>query len=191
MDKVSIQELKNGSQFGFKQLVESHKNKVINTCFGFVHNRADAEDIAQDVFVEVYQSVNNFNEDSSISTWIYRIAVNKSLDFIRKSKRKKRWAELTRINLDSKNETDHWFADDNNPQLTLENLERIKILNSAIDMLPKNQRAAFTLHKYEDLSYKEVAEILNTSVSSVESLMHRAKINLQQKLEKYYLSEKN
>lgn len=191
MDKVSIQELKNGSQFGFKQLVESHKNKVINTCFGFVHNRADAEDIAQDVFVEVYQSVNNFNEDSSISTWIYRIAVNKSLDFIRKSKRKKRWAELTRINLDSKNETDHWFADDNNPQLTLENLERIKILNSAIDTLPQNQRAAFTLHKYEDLSYKEVAEILNTSVSSVESLMHRAKINLQQKLEKYYLSEKN
>lgn len=191
MDKVSIKELKNGSQTGFKQLVESHKNKVINTCFGFVHNRADAEDIAQDVFVEVYQSVNNFNEDSSISTWIYRIAVNKSLDFIRKSKRKKRWAELTRINLDSKNETDHWFADDNNPQLTLENLERTKILNSAIDTLPQNQRTAFTLHKYEDLSYKEVAEILNTSVSSVESLMHRAKINLQQKLEKYYLSEKN
>jgi RNA polymerase sigma-70 factor (ECF subfamily) len=191
VDKVSIQELKNGSQFGFKQLVENHKNKVINTCFGFVHNRADAEDIAQDVFVEVYQSVNSFNEDSSISTWIYRIAVNKSLDFIRKSKRKKRWAELTRINLDSKNETDHWFTDDNNPQLTLENLERIKILNAAIDTLPQNQRAAFTLHKYEDLSYKEVAEILNTSVSSVESLMHRAKINLQQKLEKYYLSEKN
>jgi RNA polymerase sigma-70 factor (ECF subfamily) len=191
VDKVSIQELKNGSQFGFKQLVESHKNKVINTCFGFVHNRADAEDIAQDVFVEVYQSVNSFNEDSSISTWIYRIAVNKSLDFIRKSKRKKRWAELTRINLDSKNETDHWFTDDNNPQLTLENLERMKILNAAIDTLPQNQRAAFTLHKYEDLSYKEVAEILNTSVSSVESLMHRAKINLQQKLEKYYLSEKN
>jgi RNA polymerase sigma-70 factor (ECF subfamily) len=191
VDKVSIQELKNGSQFGFKQLVESHKNKVINTCFGFVHNRADAEDIAQDVFVEVYQSVNSFNEDSSISTWIYRIAVNKSLDFIRKSKRKKRWAELTRINLDSKNETDHWFTDDNNPQLTLENLERMKILNAAIETLPQNQRAAFTLHKYEDLSYKEVAEILNTSVSSVESLMHRAKINLQQKLEKYYLSEKN
>lgn len=191
MDHFSVVELKKGNQSSFKQLVESHKNKVINTCYGFVHNRSDAEDVAQDVFIEVYESVKYFNEDSSISTWIYRIAVNKSLDFIRRSKRKKRWAELTRINLDQKNETDHWFADEGNPHLTLENNERIKILNSAVDTLPQNQKTAFTLHKYEDLSYKEVAEILNTSVSSVESLMHRAKINLQQKLSKYYLSEKN
>lgn len=191
MDKEFIQQLKNGNEPAFKTLVEKHKDNVVNTCFGFVNNYHDADDIAQDVFIEVFRSIGSFNEDSKLTTWIYRIAVNKSLDFLRKSKRKKRWSELTRIKLDSKSETDHWFTDNNTPHLSLENKERIKILNAAIDTLPQNQRAAFTLHKYEDLSYKEVAEILKTSVSSVESLMHRAKINLQQKLEKYYLSEKD
>jgi len=186
-----IKELKNRSESAFRQLVEDHKNRVINTCFGFTHNRADAEDIAQDVFVEVFESINRFNEDSSIATWIYRIAVNKSLDFIRKSKRKKRWSELTRIDLEQKDETDHWFMNSDTPQISLEQKERIQVLNNAIDTLPKNQKAAFTLHKYEDLSYNEIAEVLETSVSSVESLMHRAKNNLKKRLKSYYLSDKN
>ncbi len=191
VDKTLILELKNGSEPAFRQLVEDYKNRVINTGFGFLHNRADAEDIAQDVFVEVFESIDKFKEDSTISTWIYRIAVNKSLDYIRKSKRKKRWAELTRIDLEQKDETEHWFAENDTPQLSLEQKERIKILNSAIDTLAKNQKAAFTLHKYEDLSYSEIAKILETSVSSVESLMHRAKKNLQKKLSNYYISEKD
>lgn len=189
MDKISILELQKGNEAAFKHLVETFKHKVVNTCFGFMHNYADAEDIAQDVFVEVYESIQTFNEDSQLSTWIYRISINKSLDAIRKLKRKKRWSELTRINLEDKEETDHWFATNDNPQLTLEQKERIQILNSAIDTLPKNQKKAFTLHKYEDLSYKEISIILDTSLSSVESLMHRAKKNLQKRLEKYYLSE--
>ncbi len=189
MDNISIKDLQKGSESAFRQLVETYKNKVINTCFGFVYNYADAEDVAQDVFVEIYESINKFNEDSQLSTWIYRISVNKSLDFIRKIKRKKRWSELTRINLDNKDETDNWFKNSETPHYTLEQKERIQILNSAINTLPKNQRSAFTLHKYEDLSYKEIAKVLNTSVSSVESLMHRAKKNLQKRLRKYYLSD--
>ena len=190
MDKLSILELQKGSESAFKQLVEAYKNRVINTCFGFTHDYADAEDIAQDVFVEVFESIQKFKEDSSLSTWIYRISVNKSLDFIRKAKRKKRWAELTKINLKDKDDADNWFINSDTPETSLEQKERILILNSAIDKLPENQKTAFTLHKYEDLSYKEVSDILNTSLSSVESLMHRAKKNLQKKLENYYKSEK-
>ncbi|MDA3892766.1 MAG: RNA polymerase sigma factor [Salinivirgaceae bacterium] len=190
VNKISIQKLKNGSQAEFKQLVEHYKNKVVNTCYGFVHNYTDAQDISQDVFIEVFESVGRFNEDSLLSTWIYRIAVNKSLDFLRKQKRKKRWSELTRINIDDRNEADNWFTDTGSPQLSLEQKERVKILSTAIDSLPESQKSAFTLHKYEELSYKEISEILKTSVSSVESLMHRAKKNLQKKLTKYYLTEK-
>lgn len=190
MDIISISELKLGSENTFKQLVNLYKNKVINTCFGFVHNRTDAEDIAQNVFIEVYESVQNFKEDSSLSTWIYRIAVNKSLDFIRKTNRKKRWSQLTRINLEQKNEIDHWFMDEETPHLLLEQKERINILNSAINKLPANQKIAFTMHKYEKLSHKEIAEILNVSISSVESLMHRAKLNLQKILSNYYFEQK-
>jgi len=191
MDKLSIQELKNGSQAAFKLLVEKNKNQVINTCFGFVNNYSIAEDLAQDVFVEVYESINQFNEDSKLSTWIYRIAVNKSLDHLRKAKRKKRWAELTRINMDEKEDTDNYYTDSVTPENTLENNERIKILNTAVNSLPENQKTAFTLHKYEELSYKDISEIMNTSISSIESLMFRAKKNLQKKLTNYYLLDKN
>ena len=183
-----IQALKSGNQEAFRALVKHTQNQVYNTCFGFVHNLHDAEDIAQEVFVEVFESIKGFNEDSSLSTWIYRIAVNKSLDFIRRKKRKKRWAELTRISTENSEEENNWFRHDQNPQLDMEQLERVSILNSAIDSLPVNQRKAFTLHKYEELSYAEIASIMNVTVSSVESLMHRAKENLKKKLTKFYLS---
>lgn len=158
----------------------------MNTCYGFVHNYEDANDIAQEVFIEIFRSIKSFNEDSSLSTWIYRIATNKSLDFIRKIKRQKRWSELTRLSFNHNEGLEHIIADTQDPNSVLENKERLKILNHAIDKLAENQKAAFTLHKYEDLSYKEIAMVLDTSVSSIESLMHRAKKNLQKHLYQYY-----
>jgi RNA polymerase sigma-70 factor (ECF subfamily) len=178
-----IQKLQQGNEQAFKQLVENYQKLVVNTCFGMVHNTEDAEDIAQEVFIEVFRSIQNFRADSKITTWLYRIAVNRSLNFIRDNKRKK-WVhsieelvkgisgqvgEIQNIN----NET---------PVSELENSQRAKILHAAIDSLPENQKAAFTLNKYEDLSYKEISEVMNLSVSSVESLIHRAKIKLQEKL---------
>lgn len=184
-----IEELKNGSEKAFRELVESYKNKVVNTCFGFVHNYDDADDIAQEVFIEVFNSIKYFKEDSTLSTWIYRIATNKSLDFIRKSKRKKRWADLTRLSLSDNENINNLVTDSKNPFDVLEDKERFAALNNAIDKLPENQKASFTLHKYEDLSYKEIAEILDTTISSVESLMHRARKNLQKTLYNYYKKE--
>ena len=181
-----ILELKNGSEKAFQELVETYKNKVINTCYGFVHNYEDANDIAQEVFVEVFRSVNSFNEDSTLSTWIYRIATNKALDFLRKSRRQKRWSELTRISFSNNSEIQDIVPDSKDPNTVYEEKERRAILNMAIDKLADNQKAAFTLHKNEDLSYKEIAAVLKTSVSSVESLMHRAKKNLQKHLYSYY-----
>jgi RNA polymerase sigma-70 factor (ECF subfamily) len=82
-DVEIIELLKQGSEQAFKKLVETHQKLVVNTCFGMVHNREDAEDIAQDVFIEVYRNIQKFRADSKLSTWLYRIAVNRSLNHIR------------------------------------------------------------------------------------------------------------
>ncbi len=170
----------------FKELVKLHQDQVLNTCFRFVNNREDAEDLAQDVFVEVYNSIDSFRGDAKLSSWIYRIAVNKSLDFVRKKKRKKRFAFVLSLTGFGDEEKELQLPVTSNPHTDLEQKERNQILNKAIDSLPENQKVAITLSKYEGFSNKEIAEIMKTSVSSVDSLIHRAKNKLQKKLHKFY-----
>jgi RNA polymerase sigma-70 factor, ECF subfamily len=182
-----IKKLRQGNENAFRELVGNYQRMVVNTCFGLLHNTDDAEDVAQDVFIEVFRSVENFRADSKISTWLYRIAVNRSLNFIRDNKKRK-WFQSFDDVVESKkemlNQLNHQSADD--PESELENSQRAIILHEAIDSLPENQRVAFTLNKYEDLAYKEISEVMNLSISSVESLIHRAKKNLQKKLHHCY-----
>lgn len=175
-----IEKLKTGNEPAFRELVETYKKQVINTCFGMVHNIEDAEDIAQDVFIEVFRSVGNFRADAKISTWLYRIAVNRSLNFIRDNKRRKWFHSFDDIVKEKNIQLQNQASE--NPGIDLENIQRATILHEAISSLPENQKTAFSLNKYEDLSYKEIAEIMEISVSSVESLIHRAKVGLQKKL---------
>lgn len=178
-----IQKLQQGDEKAFKQLVEKYQQLVVNTCFGLVHNNEDAEDIAQDVFIEVHRSISNFRADSKISTWLYRVAVNRSLNFIRDNKRRKMAQSIEdAFSLGKEKLTNIYPGQTESPDAEFENSERADILHKAIDSLPKNQRVAFTLNKYDDLSYKEIAAVMETSISSVESLIHRAKKNLQKKL---------
>ena len=181
-----IENLKKGDIKSFRILVDEHQRKVLNTCYRFLNNKEDAEDLTQEVFLEVYKSISSFREESKISTWIFRIAVTKSLDFIRKKKRKKRYAVLKRIFSDDALTVEIPDNTNLNPGRRTEEQDRIRILNEALESLPQNQRAAFTLSKYDELSYKEIADILNTTISSVESLIHRAKNNLKKKLYHYY-----
>ncbi len=172
-----------GDETAFKQLVVQYQQLVVNTCFGMVHNTEDAEDIAQEVFIEVYRSVHKFRADSKLSTWLYRIAVNRSLNFIRDNKKNK-WFQSFEDAVKTKNSEIPKLtgSDIENPEYELENRERANMLHEAINKLPENQKIAFSLNKYEELSYKEISEVLDLSVSSVESLIHRAKKNLQKKL---------
>jgi len=174
--------LKQGNEAAFKELVDSHRQIVVNTCFGLLHNISDAEDVAQEVFIDVFRSVDKFRADSKISTWLYRIAVNRSLNFIRDNKKRKfhSYNELSESKKELLNQQVQEGAD--TPESDMENNQRKIILHEAVDALPQNQRVAFTLNKYEDLSYKEISDVMNLSVSSVESLIHRAKKNLQKKL---------
>ncbi|MCD6354133.1 MAG: sigma-70 family RNA polymerase sigma factor [Prolixibacteraceae bacterium] len=178
-----IQKLQQGNEKAFKEMVENYQKLVVNTCYGMVHNTEDAEDIAQEVFIEVFRSINKFRADSKLSTWLYRIAVNRSLNFIRDHKKNK-WFQSFEDSEKGKVALNENLINKNTdqPEYQLENNERAIMLHKAIDSLPKNQKVAFTLSKYKDLSYQEISEVMDVTVSSVESLIHRAKKNLQKKL---------
>ena len=178
-----IQSLQKGDETAYTQLVALYSDRVYNTALGLLQHAEDAEDVAQDVFVQVFQSIDGFKGDAKLSTWIYRITTTKSLEFIRKKAAKKRFGIFQSLfglenKLQAANEPFY------HPGVDIENKERSAILFSAIDKLPEKQKAAFILHKTEDLSYAEVAAVLETSVSAVESLLFRAKQNLQATLSK-------
>ncbi len=188
-DIVIIDNILNNKSAGFKALIDKYQLLVVNTCYGFVHNREDAEDIAQEVFIEVHRSLHKFRKESKLSTWLYRISSNKSLNFIRDNK-KNSWFQSLDILFSSEKNTGKVIelsdSENNIPDNIIENKETGKVINEAISSLPKNQNVAFTLYKYEDLSYKEISEVMELSLSSVESLLFRAKKNLQEKLIKHY-----
>ncbi len=177
-----IQELKEGKDLAFKTIVDEYQNMVYNTCLAIVKSEEDAEDIAQEVFVQVYQSIKSFKGESKLSTWIYRIATTKSLDHERKKKRKKRFGFVKSI-FGEDSEIIINPPDFNHPGVALDKKENAAKLFKAIDELPENQRIAFLLNKVEGLSYQEVSQVLQVSVSSIESLLHRAKNNLRKILE--------
>ena len=178
--------LKKGDQETFRLVVERYQRFILNACFKFVNNKETAEDLTQEVFLEVFRSIGLFRADSKLSTWIYRIAISKSLDYMKAQKRKKRFAALKSIFGEDDISEQIPSSEDYNPGKQLENKDRVKILSLALETLPENQRIAFTLSKYDEISYKEIAEILGVSLSSVESLIHRAKANLKKKLYDYY-----
>ena len=186
-DTEIINQLIKRDETAFRIFVEKYQQLVINTCNGFVYNSDDAHDIAQEVFIEIFSSIDNFRKESKISTWLYRIAVNKSLNFIRKNKKHNILRSIDSYFNDS--DDNKFEVPDNDLQYNetgLENQERVDILHKAIDSLSKNQKIAFTLNKYDDIQYKEIAEIMDISLSAVESLIHRAKLKLQKKLLNYY-----
>lgn len=171
----------------FQSIVENLQEKVRNTCFRYVRNAEDADDIAQDVFVQVYESMSRFREDAQLSTWVYRIAVNKSLDFLRSKKRKKRFGQLISLFKSvGDNEEIIEIPTYCTPEKELEDKERKEVLDWAISKLPDNQKTAIILSKYEGFSNKEIKEIMNMSLSAVEALIHRAKKNLHNALHDYF-----
>jgi RNA polymerase sigma factor (sigma-70 family) len=180
-----ITNLKSRSEAAFKQLVETYQVRVYNTVLSLVQHNEEAEDIAQEVFIEVYRSIDKFREDSSLGTWVYRIATTKSLEAIRKKKAQKRFAFISSL-FGKNDEMIHQPTDFEHPGVVAENKELAQNLFVAIGKLPNNQRIAYTLVNVEGLSYVETAEAMDITKSSVESLIFRAKGNLKKLLTTYY-----
>jgi RNA polymerase sigma factor (sigma-70 family) len=180
-----IVQLQQGDETAFKKLVDEWQHMVYNTALSIVQNEEDADDITQEVFIQVFRSVGSFKGDSKFSTWLYRITVSKALDHEKKMKRQKRFGFVQQLfgvsAVEQKQVTEF-----NHPGVQLEKKEKANELFSALKLIPDNQRIAFTLHNLEGQSYREIAEIMNTSLFAVESLIGRAKTNLKKELSKYY-----
>lgn len=179
-DKEIIGQILNGDNSLFRHLVDKYKLQVQRTCYGLTQSHSDAEDIAQEVFVEIFESLASFRHESKFSTWIYRIAVNKSLNFLRKQKRRGVMQSLEDL-LSGKGRIDRGeYIDDHRlPDDFTDPEENLKRLKSALHKLPANQQTAITLYTYQQLSYKQIAEVMDISISSVESLIFRSKRNLR------------
>lgn len=182
-DAEIIRLILQGDREKFRLLVEQYQPMVFRTCMGFLHNKDDADDLTQEIFVSAYQALNRFKGDSAFSTWLYRIAVNASLNKIRKSPLDIifRRTGNNRCNKDEA-EINVTASDFENPENILIRKEQVEWVRLALDSLPENQRTAIILSRYDDLSQKEIAEIMKTSEGAVEALLQRAKNNLRKKL---------
>lgn len=187
MDKMAADEdlmirIARGEEEAFEMLVCRHQKSVLNLIYRFLGDRMQAQDLAQDVFLKVWQAAERYEPKAKFTTWLYRITANLCFNELKRAQRKKflqfRWFD--RKNLSPIAETT------SNALPSAEDLmlsqERRRQVSQALESLPANQRLAVIMKKYDDLSYHEIAQIMGCSVSAVESLMVRAKRKLYERL---------
>lgn len=192
-DQELVRAILTGDNGAMRKLILKYQDLVLNTCFKVLRSREDAEDIAQEVFIETYRSAASLRYEDDISYWLYRVSLNKSINYLKRSHniifRSLLQLETVFNHVDGQPVADIPHSEEN-PGETLEAAERSEILSRAVASLPAMQQKAFILHHYEDIPYKEICRILNLSLSSVESLLFRAKGNLIKKCNSYSLTQK-
>ena len=175
------QKIKANDPSAFKELFEMYHQMVFNLCCRMLDNKEEGEDATQEIFINIHKSLNNFRSESKLSTWIYRITVNHCLN--RQSRKKlQKWLSLDFI---SDSEVFRISSRPEQPDTVLEKKEFEMIIQASINLLPRQQRIALMLNRYEGLSYQEIAKIMQCSVSSVESRIYRAKQNLCKRVKPY------
>jgi len=180
-EKEIVSELKQGNIQVFNYVVDLYSTMVYTICFNLIGNKEEAEDITQEVFISIWLSIEFFKGESQLKTWIYRIALNKSNELIRRKNRKKRSGKMIPIDSES-------LPLKSNQQTPLEELEYKELelaFKNNLRKLPENQQIAFILNRFEGLNYKEIATEMKTSHSAVESLLFRAKKKLTELMQKH------
>lgn len=162
----------------FEEIVVKYQKMVFRLVMGFVHVKEDAEDLTQETFIKAYHSWDLFRGDSEISTWLYRIAINVSLNHVERQKKR----NLLQLAGDAFSTLFNLESEEKSPHQILEDVELSAVIRSAIDSLPEKQRIAFILSKYEELPQREIARIMKTTEGAVEQLLQRAKIHLRKKI---------
>jgi RNA polymerase sigma factor (sigma-70 family) len=180
-DAELVAQLQQGSEAAFRTLVARYQQRVYSTAFSLLRSAEEAEDVAQEVFIEVYQTVARFRSETALSTWLYRLATSRALQHRRRASAKKRFAYFTSL-LGFHNQVLHEPPDYAHPLALLEGEQQLRLLLGHISRLPSQQQVAFTLRHEQELSYEEIAAVLETTVSAVESLLFRARQTLRQHL---------
>jgi RNA polymerase sigma factor (sigma-70 family) len=180
-EATAIIELQNGNTNAIDVLIEMYQLKIYNAILNFVQNENDAEELTQDVFIKTINNISSFKGDAAIGTWLYKVAINEAFGFLRKKKAKKRLNVFVNF-FQGANETE--VSNFEHPGTAIEQKEETKAMFAAIKKLPERQMTAFTLRYIEQLSYKEIATIMDANESTIESLLHRAKQQLKQTIKK-------
>jgi RNA polymerase sigma-70 factor (ECF subfamily) len=177
-DAVLVAQLQQGNEEAFRTLVARFQDRVYRTALSLLRSPEDAEDVAQEVFVEVYQTIDRFRGEAALSTWLYRLATSRALQHQRRLSARKRFAFFTSL-LGFANNLLSEPADHAHPQALLEGSQQLHQLQQHIGRLPPQQQVAFTLRHEQELSYEEIAAVLGTTVAAVESLLFRARQTLR------------
>ena len=183
-----IEQLRQGNEPAFRWLVEHYRNRVFHTALTLLQDHKEAEDAAQETFIQVFESIRTFRQEATLSTWIYRIVTRKALDKIRRRKTRERLHKVLPWWMPEERKSD--AAGFHHPGIEAENKEKAAVLFRAIDSLPEKQRLAFTLIKVQGMDYAAACEVMQQNIKAVESLITRAKLNLQKQLEAYYRTVK-
>jgi len=169
-----------GDRSAFKTLFDRHSPTTYSLCLRLLGNSDDAHEVAQDVFVTLWQKAESLRGESKLSTWLHRVAVNKSINFRKRGGLLSKIKQIISIDTDEVSLEQQLPAPESErPDRQLETAEARIELAELMANVPERQRTVYLLHKLEGLSYQEIAEQLNLTIPSIESLMHRAKENLQ------------
>ena len=165
-----------------KAFYDKYKSLVYNLALNYSTNKEDAEEITQDVFLSVFKKISGFRNESKIETWIFRVTINKSLDYLKAKKRFKRNFMNDGVSIDQVSQSE--FSDFNHPGVVLESKEKIQQIYRCINKLSEDHKTVIILLKIENKTYSEVSKIMKISVKAVESLFNRAKKKLDVLLQK-------
>jgi RNA polymerase sigma-70 factor (ECF subfamily) len=179
-DTALMLKVSNGDGSSFDRLLERHRAPVVNHLYRLVHNRAIAEELAQDVFIRVYRFRARYQAEAKFSTWLFRITTNIGLNWRRDARR-----ELSHVRLDQEirnvRKRELWDRTPRADQLLLEQ-HRAREVREAIESLPPKQLAAVLMHKYEGMEYAEIAAVLDCSMPALKSMLFRAYATLRHRL---------
>ena len=185
-DAVLMLRVKRGDRAAFTELVDKYQQPVMNLVYRTLHDEAEAEDLAQTVFLQVYKSAQRYESRAKFSTWLFTIARNLCLNEIRR--RSRHPAEsIEEAHAEHEDQPRQQYEDKSQiaPPEKLLHGELAQKIEEALAGLPENQRTAILLCRQDELSYEEIAEILDCSLSATKSLIHRGRETLKEKLKPY------
>ena len=178
--------VKAGDDSAFDYLVQKYRRAMVNFMYRMAHNSAVAEDLAQEVFLRVYRSRGSYEASAKFTTWLYRIATNLAVNHARDTRHER---PENMVSLDEPDEETETSMDVPDSSLSVEeNLvrrERLQAIRNTVQQLPERQRMAVIMHKYQQMDYKQIAEVLKLSESATKSLLFRAYESLREQLKSY------
>lgn len=182
-DQDLVARCRAGDREAFAELVRKYQNRILTLATRMLDNRSEAEDVAQDIFIKVFQSLHDFRGASRFSTWLYRVTVNHCLNYIRRRTRQ----QQTLVGAESS----EWMQESpaSNPHKRLEQKERWVLVQAKLQVLSPEHRTIILLRDFEGLSYEEIADVLQLETGTVKSRLHRARMELKALLEPYLAGE--